>query len=190
MKLIKSILSHFASDAYVLDFFAGSGTTAQAVLELNKEYGGNRRFILCTNNENSICEEITYPRIKTVITGLRADETKYSDGIHTNLKYYKTDFVSKDSEDLYENLLSHIMEMIRLQHGIRADNKKYVIIMDDEEMDEFEKNFNQYTELKVIFVNQDVIMSTSQEKLLSDINTFVIPDCYFDCELREAGELW
>ena len=43
--------------------------TAQAVLELNKEDNGNRQFVLCTNNENNICEEITYKRIKNVING-------------------------------------------------------------------------------------------------------------------------
>ena len=53
----------------VLDFFAGSGTTAQAVLELNKEDSGSRRFILCTNNENNICREVTYQRIKSILTG-------------------------------------------------------------------------------------------------------------------------
>lgn len=80
-------------DFTVLDFFAGSGTTGQAVLELNKEDGGNRRFILCTNNENNICTEVCYPRLKTVITGVKADGTKYSDGIPSNLVYFKTDFV-------------------------------------------------------------------------------------------------
>ncbi len=55
--------------AIVLDFFAGSGTTGHAVLEMNKQDGGNRQFILCTNNENRICEEVTYPRIKKVIKG-------------------------------------------------------------------------------------------------------------------------
>ncbi len=56
-------------NALVLDFFAGSGTTGHAVLEMNKKYGGERKFILCTNNENNIAEEITYPRIKNVIDG-------------------------------------------------------------------------------------------------------------------------
>jgi adenine-specific DNA-methyltransferase len=81
--------------AIILDFFAGSGTTGQAVLELNKEDGGHRQFILCTNNgdkgpdSTKIAEEITYPRIKTVITGKRQDGSKYSDGIPANLRYYK-----------------------------------------------------------------------------------------------------
>jgi adenine-specific DNA-methyltransferase len=69
---IKYILDTIGSqNAIILDFFAGSGTTGQAVLELNKIDGGNRKFILCTNNENLICEEVTYPRINNVINGYK-----------------------------------------------------------------------------------------------------------------------
>ena len=88
--LIKKILFHANRDktTYVLDFFAGSGTLAQAVLELNTEDGGNRRFILCTNNENKIAEEVTYPRIKKVIKGYGETE-----GLGGALRYYKTKLV-------------------------------------------------------------------------------------------------
>lgn len=55
--------------AIVLDIFAGSGTTGHAVLDLNSEDEGQRQFILCTNNENNICHDITFPRIKKVIEG-------------------------------------------------------------------------------------------------------------------------
>lgn len=55
----------------VLDFFAGSGTTGHAVLQLNKQDGGNRKFILCTNNENNICKDVTFPRINNVINGYK-----------------------------------------------------------------------------------------------------------------------
>ena len=68
--LIKEILMRVSDkNDIVLDFFAGSGTTAQAVLELNREDNGNRHFIICTNNEESICENITYPRVKKIIEG-------------------------------------------------------------------------------------------------------------------------
>lgn len=177
-------------NALILDFFAGSGTTGQAVVDLNKEDGGNRHFILCTNDDSSICSNVTYPRIKTVITGKREDGSTYSDGLPANLKYYKTDFVAKDSEEIYDDLLEHIEEMIQLQYGVKIDKQKYVIIMDDDEMDEFERNFAQYDKLQALFINQDVLLSSLQEKLLNNVNTYTIPDCYFDFELREAGELW
>lgn len=56
-------------NAIILDYFAGSGTTAHAVMEINKRDGGSRQCIVCTNNENNICTEITYPRISKVIGG-------------------------------------------------------------------------------------------------------------------------
>lgn len=89
-----------SKNSVIMDFFAGSGTTAHAVLELNKKDGGNRRFILCTNNENNIMEDVCYPRIKTVITGFRTDGSIYSNGHPTNLRFLKTDFiVDFDSKD-------------------------------------------------------------------------------------------
>lgn len=93
--LIRTLLRCFNKNSVILDFFAGSGTTGQATIELNKEDGGHRQFILCTNNgdkgpdSTKIAEEITYPRVKTVITGKRQDGSKYSDGIPANLRYYK-----------------------------------------------------------------------------------------------------
>ena len=96
VKLIEVLISCIQNrNGIVLDFFAGSGTTGQSVLELNKEDGGHRQFILCTNNGDKgpdsakIAEDITYPRVKTVITGKRQDGSKYSDGIPANLRYYK-----------------------------------------------------------------------------------------------------
>lgn len=96
LDLMQKIVSFCENkNAVVLDFFAGTGSTGHAIIELNKEDGGHRQFILCTNNgdkgpdSTKIAEEITYPRIKTVITGVRQDGSKYSDGIPSNLRYYK-----------------------------------------------------------------------------------------------------
>lgn len=69
MKRIITLATKADNHSIILDFFAGSGTTAQAVLELNAEDKGNRQFIMATNNENNICIESTYPRIKRVIEG-------------------------------------------------------------------------------------------------------------------------
>lgn len=80
-------------DALILDFFAGSGTTGHAVLELNKQDGGNRKFILCTNNENKIAEEVTYERLKRVIKGYKNKKGEKVEGLGGNLSYYKTDLV-------------------------------------------------------------------------------------------------
>lgn len=176
--------------ALVLDFFAGSGTTAQAVLELNQADRGNRKFILCTNNENKICEDITYPRIKTVITGKRTDESIYSDGIPANLKYYRTDFLSKDSDDVSTELLKYITEMVQLEHGIKIDGREYFIILDDDGADELEQHWHEYPAIKALYISRDVLLTTAQNALFGSVQMHIIPDYYFKFELREVGEAW
>jgi len=88
-------------NASVLDFFAGSGTTGHAVLEMNKVDGGKRKFILCTNNENNngngiggIAESVCYPRIKNIIKGYKDKKNEKVAGLGGNLFYYKTDLVN------------------------------------------------------------------------------------------------
>ena len=81
--------------AAVLDFMAGSGTTGHAVLELNKEDDGNRRFILCTNNENNngngsggIAESVCFPRIQKVIKGYKHADSFMK--VHTLQNFFET----------------------------------------------------------------------------------------------------
>jgi len=86
-------------DLTFLDFFAGSGTSAQAVLSQNEEDGGHRNFILCTNNENNISTDVCYPRISKVIKGYKNTEGEKVEGLGGNLKYYVTDFVEAEPTD-------------------------------------------------------------------------------------------
>lgn len=191
VRLIQRILQIASNEnSIVLDFFAGSGTTAQAVLELNKQDGGSRRFILCTNNENNICEEVTYQRIKTVITGKRKDGSVYSEGIPANLKYYRTDFVARDEEYLSEALLEHIAEMIQLENGVKIDGSKYIMVLDEEEADELAKNWASYPDVKAIYAANDILFTTEQAELFAGTEINIIPDYYFEFELREEGETW
>ncbi|PIR77740.1 MAG: site-specific DNA-methyltransferase, partial [Candidatus Magasanikbacteria bacterium CG10_big_fil_rev_8_21_14_0_10_38_6] len=116
----------------ILDFFAGTGTTGHAVLELNKEDGGSRQFILCTNNENGIAEEVTYPRVKNVIDGYADVE-----GIPANLRYFKTAFVKQTSvsDDTRRELVKKSTEMICVKESTYKkvyDNKKYKVYKNNE----------------------------------------------------------
>lgn len=115
--LVEDILKIVSKkDSIILDFFAGSGTTGHAVLKLNKD-GGSRQFILCTNNENNIAEEVTYPRIKNVIEGYK-DGNSDVEGLGGNLKYYKTRFVNKVVTDAdRRNFVNHATEMLCLAEG-------------------------------------------------------------------------
>lgn len=189
VELLKFLLLHI-QPKNVLDFFAGSGTTAQAVLEANYEDNDNRKFILCTNNESQICDNVTYPRIKTVITGKRADDSTYSDGIPANLKYYRTDFVSRDEEFLSDALLEHITEMIQLEHGVKIDKSHYLMVMSDTEADELQKHFGEYNGVKALYVSKNVLLTTEQLKTFDGIEIHIIPDTYFKFELKEEGQAW
>ncbi len=114
----------------VLDFFAGSGTTGHAVLELNKQDGGNRKFILCTNNENNICEEVTYERIKRVIKGYKNKKGEKVDGLGGNLSYYKTDLVNVDK-------LHKISDEAKIKVTYQAGE---MIAVREDTLNEIEKN--------------------------------------------------
>src|SRR3989344_891160 len=125
--VMKSILSGTNDkDATILDFFAGSGTTGQAVLELNKQDGGGRRFILCTNNENNICDEVCYPRVKKVITGYKGAKDSDVKGLGGSLKYFKTKFVTDASnkDDFKIRITKECTEMLCLREGIFDEIKK------------------------------------------------------------------
>ena len=238
--------SHDKDDAIILDFFAGSGTTAQSVLEMNKEDGGHRKFILCTCNEINcferlhylhdngymldykpakeanpdtvdskidefladnqdvykklfednyeeyqkygICQSVTYPRVKAVISGVRQNGTKFADEMPANLKYFKTGFVSKKAEPLSEELIKHIDQMIELEYGVEIDKEKYISILTDEEADELEARWNEYPDIKAIYISRQVLLTGKQSELFNTKEVYVIPDYYFRAELREAGE--
>ena len=187
VEILRAITS---SNSMVLDFFAGSGTTGEAVISLNKADGGNRRFILCTNNQNEICRTVTYPRMRTVITGEREDGSIFSDGIPANLKYYRTDFVSKDEEYLSDALLEHIAEMIQLEHGVKLDGQNYIMVLDDDEADDLAAHWSDYPDVKALYVSKNVLFTTEQNALFKDVEVHIIPDYYFNFELREVGETW
>lgn len=135
-ELIKKLIeSTCPENGYILDFFAGTGTTAQAVLELNEEDDFSRKFILCTNNENNICEEVTYQRIKTVITGKRKDNSEYSGGLPGSLKYFKTEFVENNStrDQIYFDLTEKCVPMLCVKEStfdLVEKTDSYVIYKD------------------------------------------------------------
>lgn len=249
--LLKLLFGYAAGkDAVILDFFAGSGSTGEAILQMNKEDGGKRQFILCTNNEVSsintirylhekgylldynpgertkqssiegkikqffvdkkeeysllfdseegireyeeygICRFVTFPRLKTIITGERINGSRYSAGVPANLKYYRTDYVSKDEEYLSEALLQHIGEMIQLEHGVKLDGQHYIMVLNDDDADNLAANWSDYNDVKALYVSNNVLFTTEQNQLFQNVDVFIIPDYYFNFELREVGETW
>lgn len=168
-------------DAIVLDFFAGSGSTAHAVLELNKIDKGNRKFIICTNNENGICEEVTYKRLKN----LKKD-------YNYNLKYYITSYVPRlnsDEENLSKNLMVNIKNLIQLENGIEIDDKVVRVILTEEEIDKFTTNDKELDECEKLYISSDILLTSKQSKIFNDYNIelFIIPEYYFEDEIREVA---
>lgn len=191
-RLIKQLLNSVTSEKQrkhltVLDFFAGSGTTAEAVLDLNNDDGGHRSFILCTNNENNICENTTYQRIKNVITGKLANSKTYSEGRLGSLKYFRIDYVPISEKLYYEyadELLLHIRELVELENGINFNNNsEIVIILTDKEMAEFVENNKKKKnpEVKKIYYGHNVLLSNEQTTFFKkyNIKLNVIPDYYY-----------
>lgn len=117
-------------NATILDFFVGSGTTGHAVLEMNKEDGGDRKFILCTNNEGNICTDVTYPRIHNIING------------------YK--FKGKDKTVLFEKKLtfSHLKNVEDILGEVNE-----IIERNKDRYDKIEKEFK-YNTLKIVGVKE------------------------------------
>ncbi|MBD5212021.1 MAG: site-specific DNA-methyltransferase [Bacteroidales bacterium] len=155
VELIKYVLSLYTDkNSKVLDFFGGSGTTMHAVNLLNSEDGGARICISCTNDENGICSQVHYPRIKYILENdyslPQGEQVKKH---NSNLRYYRTNFVgrrrtpqnmrrlmllSSDMLCIKENLYTEhdMFEGIpTLENGLRyfADGKKQMLIVYNEE---------------------------------------------------------
>lgn len=110
-------------DVTVLDFFAGSGTTLHATMQLNAEDGGHRQCILVTNNENGICENVTYERNRRVIQGYTTPKGEKVPGLtRNNLRYYKTKFVPRDkSPKNLRNLMALSTDMLCIHNDTYSE---------------------------------------------------------------------
>ncbi|MCL5037443.1 MAG: hypothetical protein M1269_10075 [Chloroflexi bacterium] len=157
----------------MLDFFAGSGTTGHAVLKLNKEDGGTRQFILCTNNEDNngsgtkIARDICYPRIKKVMQGYITESGEKIEGLGENLKYFSTSFVNNVKTDNDKRILtSRCMEMLCLAEGTFDEvtsrkslfaiyeNQKQMtgMIFDEDGISDFKKEAKKHKKPIVVYV--------------------------------------
>ncbi len=153
-------------DSVILDFFAGTGTTAQSVLELNKEDGGNRQYIICTNNENEICEKVTYIRNEKIINGYTKPNKEKIKGFGNSLKYYKAAFIGENdiansNDEDTAKLAHHAGELLALAENtlyeveqteyfqIFKSNEKYTAIYFREEFSEFEQFASKVEELQM-----------------------------------------
>jgi len=162
-KMLMNLINlHPNKNAQVLDFFAGSGSTGHATLLLNEEDEGERKFILCTNNENNIASDICYPRIANVIKGYNSVK-----GLDGNLKYFKTDFVDAEPTDKNKRkLVDKSTEMLCLKEDCfdkstkgqsfrmftNGQNKHLGIIYDDDGIEPFKKQVKKLNKKFVVYI--------------------------------------
>ena len=130
-------------DAVVLDFFGGSGTTAEAVMRLNAADGGTRQCVLVTNNEvgskqakalrkaghhpgdpeweaQGVFEHVTRPRLSTVATGRRPDGTAFGDPLPANVEFF--DLVYLDPSLVRRGReFAHIASLLWLEAGAAGE---------------------------------------------------------------------
>lgn len=177
VRLLRDIIySATTKTSTVLDFFAGSGTTGHAVMKLNAEDGGSRRFILCAKDENGICRDITYRRIKNVIDG-----DKYS----ASLKYYKVGYLPVGDKLYYEyadELLKYMRELAELENGVDADRGEYEIVLTEAELDDFSQSLSCLeTKCKAVYLAHDVLTTEEQDEIFRrlGISVNVIPEYYY-----------
>lgn len=130
------------SNGVLLDFFAGSGTTLESTMQLNAEDSGRRQCILVTNNENKICEEVTYERNKRVINGYTTPKGEQVEGLHhNNLRYYKTELVEREnSQQNRKALMKASADLLCIKEDIYTEkdelngtkfNKQYIRFYQD-----------------------------------------------------------
>ena len=115
------------TNSTILDFFAGSGTTLHATMQLNAEDGGHRKCILVTNNENNICEEVTYERNKRVIKGYTTPKGEEVAGLAGNtLRYYRTSFVGRNrSIKNMRQLMNLSTDMLCIKEDLYMEQPKF-----------------------------------------------------------------
>ena len=178
-QLIEYLVSKVCSyekQSLVLDFFAGSGTTGHAVMNLNTKDGGRRKFILVQNNENGICEKVTYERLKRVI-----EKENYA----ARLKYYKIGYVPIDEKVYYEyanDLLKHIRELVELENAVDfSKDKSVAIALTDKDLEKFVENDKRLDACKAVYVGHDVLIgSVIKAKLKKHgVKVNIIPQYYY-----------
>lgn len=129
IELIKKLVQLYDDNSCtILDFFAGSGTTLHAVMQLNIKDSGCRKCILVTNNENSICEKVTYERNKRVINGYTKPNGDFVDGLrNNNLRYYRTTFVSRSrTPQNLRKLVRLATDMLSIKEDLYDEQKEFV----------------------------------------------------------------
>lgn len=188
-EIIKMAISPKIKNPIVLDFFAGSGTVGHAML--NEFQGKNASFILCNSNENNICEDITYERIKRIINGYENNKKINVQGINSNLKFYRINYIEKnkpeDESYFVENeIQKYLKELIQLEN--MSDMKNEIkLLLTDAEIDAFFSEQKNIENCKKIYLSENAMVTKIQAEELEKRNIEIqyVPGKYYDSELND-----
>jgi len=178
VELLEVLIEHCDSNV-VLDFFAGSGTTGHAVMKLNAGDGGNRKFILVTNNENGICEKVTYERLKRVIA---------KEGYKARLKYFKIGYVPIEEKvylEYADELLKYIRELVELENGIDfGHDKTAAIVLTEKELEKFAEDEGKLKTCRSVYVGHNILIGSRIRRKIEGrgIQIRMIPQYYYSEE--------
>lgn len=128
VRLLTRVLQIASSQgSTILDFFAGSGTTLHATMQLNAEDGGHRQCILVTNNENNICEEVTYERNRRVIQGYTNAKGQQVEGLtNNNLRYYRVEHVARQNDNrTLRELMQKSTDLLCIKEGVYHEEREF-----------------------------------------------------------------
>lgn len=207
VEMLKYLIGLFPSKYIrILDFFAGSGTTLQAAIELNKKDKGLRQCILVTNNENELCENVTYERSRRIIQGYNKTKNMQVPGLYSNnLRYYTSHFVDREpnlinkrqltllatellciKEDCYKEITSQLANKKWHKFFTGANSHYVYIIYDDafiEEAVELLKAFitqKPEAQIKVyVFSNGQYAYAEEFEEVAENIRLAALPDAIY-----------
>lgn len=191
----------------ILDFFAGSGTTLHAAMELNKEDNGSRQCILVTNNENNIAEEVTYERNKRVIQGYTNAKGQKIEGLkNNNLRYYQCDFAEREpslankrqltqlatellciKEDCYQDVTSQLNTELWNKLFTNSKGQFVYVVYDDFYIEEAVEALTQFvaqeapeSKIKVyVFANGQYAYAEEFEDIAENITLAALPDAIY-----------
>lgn len=191
------LIKHFlylgsSKSSTLLDFFAGSGTTLHATMQLNADDGGHRQCILVTNNENGICEQVTYERNKRVIQGYTTPKGQAVEGLHNNnLRYYRTEFIPRErTQRNMRALVNAATDLLcvkeDLYQELPVDSLQLSVKLTPKHVRMFGKGSKRmmviYDERTIPYIVDGLLKETTKNtKVANDINDFSILES-FDVE--------
>ncbi len=182
VELLKLVIPPQRKTGVVLDFFAGSGTVGQAVMEYNRISGNSLSFLLCNNNQNDICRSITYERLRRAI-----EEGDFP----ASLKYFRVEYVPTAGRLYYEyaeELLRHVRALVELENG--AESCRTAVLLDDADLAAFFASPERLAACRAVYLGDDALPDAAQQAALRERGVAVRPISEYYYQDLQEEDAW